>query len=66
MRALECSGADVDAADNDGNRPLHEAAKYDNFEAASELLESGAAIIIEEDYSHDLGETLHVAGAEAV
>ncbi len=35
--------------------------------AASELLESGAAIIVlNEDYKQDLQETLQMAGAEAV
>ncbi len=48
MRALERSGADVDAANNAGNRPLHLAAEYDECEAASELLESGTASIIVE------------------
>jgi hypothetical protein len=39
----------------------------DKSEAACELLESGAAIIIvEEEYNHDLRETLQMAGAEAV
>ncbi len=67
MRALECSGADVDAADNAGKQPLHPAAEYDKCEASSELLESGAAIIIlREWYPHDLRETLQMAGAEAV
>ncbi len=64
MRALECSGADVDAADTDGNRPLHRAAA---FWSGAALLESGAAIIILETYYYqDLRETLQMAGADAV
>jgi ankyrin repeat protein len=58
MRALD--GADVDAAEDVGNRPLHKAAESDQNRAACELRESGAAIIILEDSYNDneLGETL--------
>ncbi len=66
MMALERSGADVDAADPRGNRPLHDAALYGKHHQASELVESGAAIIILKEYDHGLRETLLMAGAEAV
>ncbi len=56
----------ADAADKHGNRPLHGAASNNRSGAACELLESGAANIIVKEYSHDLRETLLMAGAEAV
>ncbi len=44
---------------------LHLAATYDDWGAASELLESGAAIIIPKEYDRGLREML-MAGAVAV
>ncbi len=60
--------SDLDAADRSGKQPLHVAAVHDKSGAASELLESGAAMITlrKEDYKLDLRETLMMAGAEAV
>ncbi len=46
MRALECSGSDVDGDTKLGNRLLHVAASNNKSGAACELLDSGAAIII--------------------
>ncbi len=66
IRALECSGADVDAANKRGEGPLHSAASNGWIGGASELLESGAAIIIVKEYKHDLRELLLMSGAEAV
>ncbi len=51
---------------NQGNRPLHYAATYDQYWAASELLESGAAIIILKKCKHGLRETLLMPGTEVV
>ncbi len=56
--ALECGGADVDAADTDGMRPLHLAALNDKSAAASALEEGGAAV---EAATRDGSRPLHCA-----
>ncbi len=46
--------------------PMRPVASSDHCAAASELLESGAAIIILKQYNDSVRETLQMAGAEAV
>ncbi len=62
MRALECSGADVNRG-----YPLYDAAANDISGAACQLLESEAAIIILKGvYNQEFRKTLIMAGAEAI
>jgi ankyrin repeat protein len=42
VRVLISSGATVDAQDETGNTPLHEAARRDNLEVVEALLAAGA------------------------
>ncbi len=65
-RTVHCTSIGAARARRDFDRPLHDAASNNKSGAASELLESGAAIIILRQYTDSVRETLQMAGAEAV
>ncbi|KAF4652796.1 hypothetical protein FOL47_010851 [Perkinsus chesapeaki] len=66
VQALLEHGADVNAADGDGETPLHFAVGFVDYEVARVLLENGADPSIRTRYSITVGENNFAAGSTAL